>query len=411
MVLSRAMDISKNGKFLLISLIAIVISGCASISPRNPLPEQYVEHAEIPSVPGARFFADEMEVFWAKKIEAIEEGDVEHAFVGLKHKPHSYLAISGGGENGAFGAGVLNGWTASGNRPEFTLVTGISTGALIAPYAFLGTDYDAQLKKAFTTFSTADLAKRQSVFYILAGDSVISTELLLEHIRKLFDQSVLDAIGVEHLKGRRLFIGTFNMDAGRPVIWDIGEIAVSNYLGSLDLFHRVLLASASIPGAFPPVRFHVEAEGRIYDELHADGGVATQVFLYPTTVNWKRVEELLDIQGRPKAYVIRNSFLQPEWKPVEQKMFPLLGRSIDSLIRTQGLGDLNTIFLLAKRDGIEFNLTYIPSTFTVESKEQFDMAYMKALFDVGYEMGLSESFWKKAPPGFEDLAGKELKID
>lgn len=400
----KQLSLNKTLQLIYGGVCMLIVSGCTTIAPRNPLPEQYSETAEIPGIPDARFYGDEMASFWVDKIDAISEDDVEHEFIGIKNQKHYYLAISGGGERGAFGAGILCGWSQLGTRPEFTLVTGISTGAIIAPFAFLGSEYDEQLKEAFTTVSTADLAQRKSIFNIIAGDSIISTELLLAHIQQEIGQEMVDAIGVEYRKGRRLFVGTFNMDAGRSVIWDMGKIAISDHPDALAIFQRVILASTSIPGAFPPVRFEVEAGGELYDELHADGGVATQVFLYPSALNWHNVEKLLNIKGKPEVYVIRNSFLMPEWKTVKQRMFNLVNRSLNSLIRTQGLGDLNTIFLLSLRDETDFNLTYIPASFDMESKEQFDKAYMSALFQVGFEMGKSDSNWNKTPPGFEAMA-------
>lgn len=396
-------------KFIILFIATVVIfAGCASIAPRNILPEEYVEVAEIPGVPDARFFADEMETFWEDKISEFGAERVEEDFSGILNRKHDYLAISGGGSNGAYGAGVLVGWTASGNRPEFTMVTGVSTGALTAPFAFLGSAYDEELKKAFTSFSTKDLAKRQSVFYMLNGDSIISTSKMLEYIQELFDETMLEAIAVEHKRGRRLFIGTFNMDSGRPVVWNIGRIAMSDRSDALDLFHHVLLASASIPGAFPPVRFTVEAHGGLYDELHADGGIAAQVFFFPPAIDWSKFEGLFNPDGRSDVFIIRNSFLNPKWEPVRQRMFPLIGRSIDSLVRTQGIGDLNTIFLLCKREDIDFNLTYIPATFENESGELFDREYMESLFDEGFKVGSSTGFWKKTPPGFESLGLRDF---
>ena len=335
----------------------------------------------------------------------MSKDEVKAKFPSIFGKPHNYLAISGGGANGAFGAGVLCGWTETGNRPEFAIVTGISTGALIAPLAFLGPEYDAQVKEIFTTYSTKDLIKKRFILFALFSDALTSTEPLKKLIKKYGTQEVLDKIAVEHNKGRRLFIGTTNLDTGRPMIWNIGIIANSGNPKALEIFQKILLASASIPGAFPPVIFNVEANGQIYDEIHVDGGAASQVFLYPTWVDWTKVLEKLETKTKPMVYVIRNSKLEPDWQAVQPKLLPITGRSINSLIRNQGFGDLYRIYLLTMRDGLEFNLAYIPDDFDFKAKEEFDPVYMKALFDRGYEMAKSGYPWKKAPPDFEVSEG------
>ena len=198
-----------------------------------------------------------------------------------------YLAVSGGGANGAYGVGILLGWTAAGTRPEFALVTGISTGALIAPFAFLGPEYDARLKEAYTSMTTKDIAKPRSALGTLNSDAATDTAPLKAHIARYVDQEVIDAIAREFRRGRRLFIGTTNLDAIRPVFWNIGYIAVSGRPDAGDLIRTILLASASIPAVFPPQYIPVEAGGKRYDEIHVDGGAVAQAFLYPLGVDWR----------------------------------------------------------------------------------------------------------------------------
>jgi predicted acylesterase/phospholipase RssA len=241
---------------------------------------------------------------------------------------HNYLALSGWGANGAFGAGLLAGWSAAGTRPEFAMVTGISTGALTAPFAFLVPAYDAQLKEMYTTYSTKDLVIKRNILATLNGDSAVDTTPLKKMIAKYVNQQVMEAIAAEYKKGRRLWVGTTNLDAKRPVIWNIGLMASSGQPGALELIHKVILASASIPAAFPPVLIEVEAGGKRYDELHVDGGTASQVFLYPAGLDWRIVTQKLEVKGTPKVYVIRNSFLKPAWETVKPKIMPIAGISI-----------------------------------------------------------------------------------
>jgi hypothetical protein len=280
------------------------------------------------------------------------------------------------------------------------LVTGISTGALIAPFAFLGSDYDAKLKEVYTASSTEDIIKKLPFFKIRSAAAVFSPEPLRKMLAKYVDQETMEAIAAEYRKGRRLLIGTTNLDAGRPVIWNIGEIAASGDPNALDLIHDVLVASASIPCAFPPVFIEVEAGGFRYDEMHVDGGAASQIFLIPTGLDWRRVEQKLELQGTARAYIIRNDRLLTDWQAVKPKLASIAKRSISSLISNNGFGDMYRLYLETQQAGIDYNLAYIPSEFNEKSKEPFDQEYMGKLFDLGYQMALSGYPWDKTPPGF-----------
>jgi len=380
--------------------LLLILAGCASMPERHPLPPEYTLKAGIPGIPEARFWGDEWPTFAAEKFEEFTVADFQREYDGVYDKPHNYLAISGGGANGAFGAGLLIGWTATGKRPEFSMVTGVSTGALTAPFAFLGPDYDDRMKEVYTTTTTKDIAAKRNLFTAAFGDSMTDTAPLQKLIAKYIDAEMIDAIVREHNRGRRLFIGTVNLDAGRSVIWNIGAIAASDYPQKMTLIHELLRASAAIPVAFPPVIIPVEAEGKQFDELHVDGGTGSQVFVYPADADWRIVTRKLKVQGKPQVYVIRNSFLDPDYQGIKRNVFPIASRTIDSLIRTQGIGDLYQIYALCKRDGNDFNLAYIPSDFTDEPTEGFDPVYMKKLLDRGYRMALEGYPWEKAPPGF-----------
>ncbi|HED15389.1 MAG TPA: patatin [Gammaproteobacteria bacterium] len=382
-------------------LMALFITGCASLPERHALPLELTNKAGIPGIPEARFWADEWPKFSIKRLETFKNEDYQRNYPGIYKKPHNYLAISGGGANGAFGAGLFAGWTASGTRPEFTMVTGISTGALTAPFAFLGSDYDDILKEVYTTTSTKDIAINRNIFAAALSDSMADTEPLKKLIAKLITNELIDKIVKEHKRGRRLFVGTVNLDAGRSVIWNIGAIAASDSPRKLELIREVLRASAAIPVAFPPVVISVEVNGKHYDEMHVDGGTGTQVFVYPAAVDWRKITKKLKVKGKPKVYVIRNSFLDPDYRGVKRSVLPIASRSIDSLIRTQGIGDLYQIYALSKRDGNDFNLAYIPSTFTEIPTEGFDPVYMKKLYKLGYESAINGYQWKKEPPGFK----------
>ena len=372
---------------------------------RFPVPESAVDIASTPITPPPaetvsqpiRFWGDERPL-WFDKFLTLSPAQLKALIPAAYGKPHYYLAVSGGGQNGAFGAGLLNGWTAAGNRPEFTFVTGISTGSLIAPFAFLGPAYDPVLKEIYTKYSTDDLIRKRGPLQIITSASAADTAPLRALIVRYVDAKVIAAIAAEHRKGRRLWIGTTNLDAGRPVLWNLGEIANSNDPKAPGLIHDILLASASIPGAFPPVVISVEADGKKFDELHVDGGTTQQVFAYPAGIDWRQVIARLKVPRPPDLYVIRNAFLQPDYSPTKQKLIPIAGRSIDALLRTQGIGDLYRMYSNAEHDGVRFHLAYIPDDFTMKSKEAFDPAYMGALFDLGYQLGKSGKEWHAAPP-------------
>jgi len=391
-----------NRKILIIIFIlsALLMSGCATSHKRNPLPEAYGGIAQIPYIPDARIWGDTLPTGLQEKLAEVKE-EIREKEPEAKYKSIDYLAISGGGANGAFGAGLLVGWTAAGNRPSFRVVTGISTGALMAPFAFLGPEYDAKLKKLYTTTSTKDILEKRSFFSILTADSAADTTPLREMLEDVIDVKMLEEIVVEHDKGRRLFIGTTNLDAKRPVIWNIGIIAKSGAPNALQLVRDIMVASASIPGVFTPMYIKVEAEGRHYDEIHVDGGTSSQVFLYPASLDMRWAIRQIGLKGKSRIYVIRNSRIEPDWETVKPKIVPILGNTISTLIRTQGIGDLYRIYLGAQRDGMDYNLAFIPSDFEEKPEEAFDPEYMSKLFDLGYRMAQNGYPWEKAPPGFE----------
>ena len=299
-------------------------------------PPELATRVEIPGIPHIRFWGDEWPQ-WSK--EAVHNASYSDLIQlpSLYNTRHHYLAISGGGANGAFGAGLLCGWTAAGTRPEFTMVTGISTGALTAPFAFLGPDYDGILKTIYTTTSTEDILKKKGVFSALFSDSITDTAPLKAMIVRYIRPDIVEAIAREYKKGRQLFVGTFNLDAGRSVIWNIGRIAASDYSKKIELIHEILRASAAIPVAFPPVVIEVKANGEIYDELHADGGIGSQVFVYPAAFDWKAITEKFKVHGTPEVYIIRNSFLESDFHGVQRELVPIAVRSLESLIKNPGI--------------------------------------------------------------------------
>jgi len=311
----------------------------------------------------------------------------------------NFLAISGGGDNGAFGAGLLAGWSESGKRPQFKVVTGVSTGALSAPFAFLGAEFDPQMKAVYTTVKASDIFTPRGVLAALNDDAMADTSPLFKTVEKFITPELLQRIAAEYAKGRLLLIGTTNLDALQPVIWNIGAIAASGNPNAVLLVRKILMASSAIPGAFPPVLIDVEINGKRYQEMHVDGGAMAQVFLYPPSLRIGETARTSGIERVRHAYVIRNARLDPDWASVERNTLTIANRAISSLIQTQGIGDLYRIYLTTQQDGVDFNLAFIGTDYDVKYTEPFDPAYMGALFDYGYRLAKAGYPWRKVPPG------------
>jgi predicted acylesterase/phospholipase RssA len=384
--------------------LLLLAAGCADLTRLNAVPADVKGDATVLGLSDVRFWGDEAS---AKMTESAVESYRRELAVyrgsgsTSELPPANYLAISGGGEDGAYGAGLLCGWTAAGTRPDFKLVTGISTGALTAPFAFLGSAYDDRLREVYTAISAKDVMQPRGYLAAIFQDALADNTPLRRTMAKYFDQAMLEVIAAEGAKGRILLIATTNLDARRPVIWDITKIAASGHPRALELVHDVLVASAAIPGAFPPVMVDVEVNEKKYQEMHVDGGASAQVFVYPPALDLEKVQfEGRRVERERRVYVIRNGRLDPHWAEVERATFSIMERAVSSLIQTQGIGDLYRIYLTTQSDEIDFNLAYIPDTFKTELNAPFETAYMRELFQVGYDRAKNGYQWAKVPPGF-----------
>jgi Patatin-like phospholipase len=391
---------------LICLVLLVLVVGCATVT-HNTVPKALVPHASMVDMPNVRAWGDTYSpVLQRSLVESIQQARAIDPRGVVDATGHvNVLALSGGGANGAFGAGLLNGWTAAGTRPAFKLVTGISTGALIAPFAFLGSDYDATLREFYTTISTKDIYTERSYLAILFdSSSMVDTTPLQTILAKQVNEQILAAVALAHRQGRRLFIGTTNMEAGKLVIWDMGAIATSGKPGALELFRKVMLASASIPVAFPPVYFPVVGNGKRYEEMHVDGGTATQVFFYGFTLDLHAAHLDAGLQGRTpvRLYVVRNGKLTVPWQLMLPRILPIAERSLHDLLGAQVVGDLYRIYTIAQRDGIEFNLAHIPEDYDIDAKESFDHAAMNRLYQLGYESAWAGYPWQHLPPGLRE---------
>jgi hypothetical protein len=382
---------------VLFSAVAtFAMGGCAGTERLTAVPQDMTVRALPLGLANARFFPV------TQSAELIAEGTKavqrQRQALGLAKDaampPTQFLALSGGGDDGAFGAGLLVGWSDAGTRPEFQLVTGVSTGALIAPLAFLGTRYDPELRAVYTTISADDVYKKRFFTSALFDDALSDTTPLWLLISRSVDERMMAELATEYRKGRLLFIGTTNLDAQRPCLWNIGAIADSGRPGALHLIRQILRASSAIPGMFQPVLIDVELDGRKYQELHVDGGAIAQMFLYPPNIA---------LRNQPyrnrKAYLILNARENPEWTATEPQTLTIVGRAISTMIKHSGTNDILRLYVTTQRDGVDYNLAAIGDDFTTpHPAENFDKAYMNAEFDYAYRLARHGYPWKKAPP-------------
>lgn len=382
-------------------ILLVPAAGCSGPTRLPAVPEALQTQANVPGLPGVRYRAGHESELIQEAMESVEKEKSALAAEGHQGPlpPAIFLAISGGGDKGAFGAGLLNGWTKAGNRPSFKLVTGVSTGGLIAPFAFLGSAYDDKLKSLYTGISSKDILVKRSLLAAVNSDAMADNRPLWRQLEKQVNREMLDAIAAEYRKGRLLLVGTTDLDARQGVIWNLTKIAANPDPRALDLFRKIMIASAAIPGAFPPTMIDVEAGGKRYQEMHVDGGATAQVFVYPPSVNLGAMAREHGIERTRILYIIRNSRLDPDWADVERKTFSIAQRAISALIHNQGVGDLYRIYSTTRRDGVDFNLARIPSSFNAVHPDEFDTQYMQALFDMAYQAASQGYRWEKVPPG------------
>jgi predicted patatin/cPLA2 family phospholipase len=376
--------------------------GCAQFGRVATEPAADIGQASVLGIPNARYLGDgDPAPMIAEFRRAYAR---EAAYFSSVHRPlpdANYLAISGGGDNGAFGAGVLVGWSEHGTRPVFKGVTGVSAGALLAPFAFVGPEYDPVLSEILTNIDQTNVFEKRPIIAAIGSDAMADTTPLSNLIAKYVDERMVADIAREYGRGRLLFIATTNLDAGRPVIWNIGAIAQSGNPDALKLIRKVLLASAAIPAAFPPVMFDVTYQGTTYQELHVDGGAIAQAFLYPPSIAVGKLGGIGPKRSRT-AYIIRNGKLRVDAEQTERKTLSIATRAVSALAASSGVGDLYRIYTTTKRDGVQFRLAFIEDDFTEAHDAEFDRTYMNRLFEYARAKAQSGYPWRRAPPGLAE---------
>jgi predicted acylesterase/phospholipase RssA len=382
-----------------------ILCGCAHLPRQDAVPPRLTQRALTAEASDTRYWPD-LDQGRAVKI-AVRAAERERASLIVAGKspdklpPANYLAISSGGDDGAFAAGLLVGWSARGDRPVFKVVTGISAGALVAPFAFLGSRYDDVLRTVASRIESRDIFHSRSLLAAFTSDGMADDRPLAAMIEKYVTADVLRDVARAYAMGRLLFIGTTNLDARQPVVWDMGAIATRGDASALDLFRKVILASTSIPGAFPPVMIDVEVDGKRYQEMHVDGAVMKQVFVFRSSFARELSEPTAAGERERHLYIIRNGRIDAQWGSTERRTTAVAHRALDALVDRQAINDIYQLQYLAQQDGSDLNIAYIDSGFDYPHAQLFAGDYMRHLFQYSYQLGLNGYPWRKALPDAE----------
>ena len=305
---------------------------------------------------------------------------------------YTVLALSSGGADGAFGAGVLVGWSQSGTRPQFDVVTGVSTGALMAVLAFLGPENDHLLEKLYTAVSNKDIFRQKGLAAAFT-DSLYDYTPLKKQIEEVVTEELLAKVAAEHAKGRRLYVATTNLDAGELVIWDMGDIANGGRSNPLQHFQKVLRASAAVPGFFPPVYIKPQ-RGVQLRQSHVDGGVKAPILVADGMFEskLKRRQMFMVVNGNTSRFNAS--------QPVSGKLADIARKSIAELMRELMDDTVYRGYVSALNSKMDFYMTAIPdSILPSQVSLDFDPKRMRILFDVGRKIGAAGiEGWANAPP-------------
>jgi hypothetical protein len=356
-------------------------------------------HVEAVGFPGVRLTVDQAD----QALNAVADRLTPTRSL-LGKDDFNILALSGGASGGAFGAGVLVGLTKAGTRPDFAIVTGVSTGALIAPLAFVGAQWDERLMDAYVGGHAAELLSLKGFAGGIGGPSLFKGEGLGALVEPFIDEVLVNAVAREHARGRRLLIATTNLDSQKATIWDMGAIAQHGGEKALRLFRDVLIASATVPGLFPPKLFDVEAGGQQYQEMHVDGGVAAPLFLMPEALlHWRNLGNRL---RRGRVYVIVNTVLEPSPRSTMPGVASIMGRSFETMLRFSYRQALSLASGFCARHNLPLSVASIPSSFDGLNMLKFDTVTMRKIFDEAVELAMADKVWSHPsaePTGWRGL--------
>jgi hypothetical protein len=376
--------IRRTGSRLLSSAVlagSLALAACTSL-PRTPYSAADASSARVLDLDGLRRYTDEPVTKFR-----FEKDELSSA--------RTYLALSGGGADGAYGVGVLNGWTAAGTRPAFSIVSGVSTGGLIAPFAFLGSQYDDTLREVYSSGIAESLLDDPSIIRVLFGSGLFGNKRLRELVARYVGPEILAAVARENAKGRKLLVVTTDLDTQRTAVWDMGKIAAVGSPEALHLFRDVMAASASIPLVFPPILIEAEGQGRRFQEMHVDGGVTAPVLTLPDALLF---QGRLPANSRMNIYILVNKKLERTFELVSNSTLDVASRSLSSITQSQTRSVIFSTYDFARRNRWGFHLSYIERDYPASAKEGFDTAYMRALYQYGYEKAASGHAWTSTLP-------------
>ena len=367
---------------LLALSLGLALGACTSL-PRTPYTAAEAQASRVLDIDGLRRYADEPVTKFSF------EKDTSTA-------TKTYLALSGGGADGAYGVGVLNGWTAARTRPTFSVVSGVSTGGLIAPFAFLGSQYDDTLKDVYTSGIAESLLNDPSIMRVLFGSGLFGNTRLRELVARYVGPEIMAQVARENAKGRRLLIVTTDLDTQRTAIWDMGKIAAVGTPEALKLFRDVMAASASIPLVFPPIMIDAEGQGRKFQEMHVDGGVTAPVLTLPDALLFQGSR--LPGSARMDIYILVNKKIERNFELVSNSTIDVASRSLSAITQSQTRSIIFSTYDFAKRNRLGFHLSYIARDYPAPPSEGFDTGYMRALYQYGYEKAASGQAWTSTLP-------------
>ncbi|AJA63147.1 MULTISPECIES: patatin-like phospholipase family protein [Bradyrhizobium] len=365
----------------LVLACSLALGACTSL-PRTPYTSAEASTSRVLDIDGLRRYADEpVTKFRFDK-------DTSTA-------TKSYLALSGGGADGAYGVGVLSGWTAARTRPTFSVVSGVSTGGLIAPFAFLGSQYDDTLREVYTSGIAESLLNDPSIMRVLFGSGLFGNTRLRELVARYVGPEIMAQVARENARGRKLLVVTTDLDTQRTAIWDMGKIAAVGTPEALKLFRDVMAASASIPLVFPPIMIDAEGQGRRFQEMHVDGGVTAPVLTLPEAL---LSQDRLPGNARMNIYILVNKKIERNFELVSNSTIDVASRSLSSITQSQTRSIIFSTYDFAKRNNLGFHLSYIARDYPAPPSEGFDTAYMRALYQYGYEKAASGQAWTSKLP-------------
>ncbi|AHY50378.1 patatin-like phospholipase family protein [Bradyrhizobium japonicum] len=365
----------------LVLACSLALGACTSL-PRTPYTAAEASTSRVLDIDGLRRYADEPVTKFSF------DKDTSTA-------TKSYLALSGGGADGAYGVGVLSGWTAARTRPTFSVVSGVSTGGLIAPFAFLGSQYDDTLREVYTSGIAESLLNDPSIMRVLFGSGLFGNTRLRELVARYVGPEIMAQVARENARGRKLLVVTTDLDTQRTAIWDMGKIAAVGTPEALKLFRDVMAASASIPLVFPPIMIDAEGQGRRFQEMHVDGGVTAPVLTLPEAL---LSQDRLPGNARMNIYILVNKKIERNFELVSNSTIDVASRSLSSITQSQTRSIIFSTYDFAKRNNLGFHLSYIARDYPAPPSEGFDTAYMRALYQYGYEKAASGQAWTSKLP-------------